>query len=296
MTQSIVLHVGLPKAASTTIQDWALSNRETLREAGIDYPLPAVAARHQNLVRGLIDGKQDWLRETLHNSPCPTLFLSAEGLSWHLQDSPESHLKEIRSILAPFDTVMVFNDRDPQKWARSFYRQLIVNPVNKKFNYGTSQHYEDFIATERVQFMLDRDALVARAQQAYGVDRTVRTALEQDWAQDLCTLLNIPEMASDLRSHPRQNEGFDVDVTEFCRQVNAMALATPHRIAVFGLFQGYARSTIDVIRNTLNNQRSKNAFSQADLKPVIEQLSPNSPKQSEIRKTLLEILQVHQSA
>jgi hypothetical protein len=294
MTKRIILHIGLPKSASTTIQDWALSRRSLLADSGIAYPRPEGGSnnpRHQMLVKGLMNGDMDWLRKTIHNNLCPTLFLSAEGLSWHLQDYSEIHLEQFRKILAPFETVLFFNDREPQPWARSFYRQLIINPIIQKFNYGTSLHYEDFIATERVQFMLDRSLLLSRAQRAYGTSSTVKTTLETDWAGDLCALLGVPQMASDLRDHPRRNQGFGSDLTEFARQINGMKRDDIERQAAFNLFQTHAQSTIDVIGHPAKPHRLNESSIKDDLKSIIEQLHPNSPQQVKTRHQLLALIE-----
>lgn len=286
--QRVILHIGLPKAASTTIQKWAHTRRDALHAQGVHYPLPRAHshdARHQNLVSGLLSGQQDWLRNTLAETTVPTLFLSAEGLSWHLQDYPEQHLAQFRQLLAPFETVLFINERASQRWVQSFYRQLVINPPNKLYNYATAQTLEEFKATKRVQFMLDRDSLVARAKASYGVAQVVKSDLEEDWAGKLCDVLGVKDMAEDLRRFPQKNIGFDSDFTEFARQVNAMELAPAYRAWAFKLFQDCSQSNIDVITYSQDLPSTEAELNQ--LANIVTDLAPQSLKQSTIQSSLL---------
>jgi len=82
MTERIILHIGLPKSASTTIQDWSLAHRTHLQTFGIAYPKSkhgAANPRHQELVQGLLNGNQTWLRQTIAENTCPTLFLCSDN-------------------------------------------------------------------------------------------------------------------------------------------------------------------------------------------------------------------------
>lgn len=285
MTQHILLHIGMPKAASTSIQAWALNQQETLLDAGIYFPAPTPEGRHQQLIQALMSGDFSWLEDILcEDGSHHTVFLSAEGLTWHLQDFPAANLERFRELLSPYKTGIFLNDREAAAWQQSFYRQLVVNPVNPKFLYGTSKEYEEFCNHPRVQFMIDRAGLLDRAMQAYGAESYTHSFLEEDWSQDLCGLLRVPEMAATLTSFPVKNVGFDSTLTEFCRQVNAMQLPAPLRSATLSLFQSHAQSTIDVL-----NPEAAADVSQHQLASILHALTTATAPEEKLRNALVEM-------
>jgi hypothetical protein len=286
MTNKVVLHIGLPKAASTTIQMWAKVQNGALLERGVNYPI-VDETRHQGLVRGLMNGDHVWLKKTLDANTSPTLFLSAEGLSWHLQDYPEAHLSGFRDVLARYQLEVLFIGRPFKQWIRSFHRQLMLNPTNQELDYGTALSINEFTKLPRVEFMQNHVRLLEKAQCAYGSKRMTSTTTEHDWTSDVCNCLSLDDMTETLKNFPRENEGFNADLTEFARQINGMKVSEKLRYAAFKLLQDHAQSTIDVIEQQFKKYGGHQIRYSDDLRHNFENLAPVSASQQLLRTALL---------
>lgn len=236
----LVLHIGLPKTATTTIQDWAADTRGTLAKAGVVYPrsfLQGSPTKHQELAVTLMSGVQqpvqdlfDDIAGTLAASPAAhTVLLSTEGLVGHLPEgeAQPAHLAALREYFARFSEVVLFvMRRDPRAWVRSYHQQKVCNPPGPRFDHGTAMTLEAFRDSPRTRALMDHDALLARTRTAYGAQTAHTAWLEQDWQQDLCDLLDAPALAASLAAYPRSNTGLTPAGTEIMRQINAYGL--PH--------------------------------------------------------------------
>lgn len=234
----LLLHIGLPKTASTTIQDWAAANRTALARAGVLYPpsfLTAGLTKHQELAVTLMSGHQqavsdlfDHISDTLDRTPdAHTVVLSTEGLAGHLPEgeSQPEHLEILREFFAPFsETVLFMMQRDPQAWVRSYHQQKICNPPGPRFDHGTSMTLEAFTRSPRTRALMDYPALLARAMQAYGASRFVTSNLEENWPKAFCDTIGVPAMSDSLARYPHSNTGLSRPATELMRQLNAWGL------------------------------------------------------------------------
>ncbi|WP_424933097.1 capsular polysaccharide synthesis protein [Amaricoccus macauensis] len=263
----IVLHVGLPKTATTTIQNWAETARAALAERGIVYP-PTKPGRdhpkHQELVNFLM-GKTPHRQErkpsessrsdpgnasagpgsaldlVLYDHGAPITLISAEGLTFHLLDFQPERLEALRARLKHHDVTLFVNSRDPDGWLRSIHQQFIVNPPVPEQHYGTDMTVEQMRELPRVQLMLDHGALERRLREAYGTDRIVWADLAGDWAERLCALLDAPDLAQDIRATPSANRGLSPQATELMRRVNSLHLDRESRVAVISALRQLER-------------------------------------------------------
>ena len=86
----IIVHIGLAKCGSTTLQDYFATHRDALARQGIDYPF-LKEMRALNLNTNL---HNDWvagrpgLEDAIRNSTAHTLVLSSEYLSQWLRRFP----------------------------------------------------------------------------------------------------------------------------------------------------------------------------------------------------------------
>jgi len=107
-----VLHVGLPKTGTTSLQQLLWANRESLQTADVHLVVPTMrelfdAAR--DLTR---DGSADWRRlvDAVRQSP-GTVVLSCEGLS----AVPAEQARRALADLRPADVRVVCTLRDPAR-------------------------------------------------------------------------------------------------------------------------------------------------------------------------------------
>lgn len=281
----LVLHIGLLKTATTTIQDWAASKRSTLAQAGVFYPKSFTnenVTKHQELVEVLKHGHIPAVRqlfEHISNEKEPhihTVWLSTEGLTNHLTEGEEKpqYLAHLRDLFTAFDdTVLFMMTRQSEPWIRSYYQQFVANPPNPAFGFATPLRLEEFAQTPRIQALMDHETLQQRALQAYGADRFVSSTLEGSWAEDLCGLLAVPEMAQDLRAAPSSNKGLSIAATEAIRQINEQNLPG-----------GQDRQfLVEWLRNGTYHTRLP-----ADLEKYVTALNPEDEDQKELKHLMLQ--------
>src|SRR5690606_27786215 len=117
----LLLHVGLPKTASSALQCWCADNAGLLETAGTIYPTGSWLShrRHQFLVRALLTGGFDPVHRLLGEVGARSLMRSAEGLSNHVDDFPASNLEAFRGLVAGRQVELLMIAREPNSWFES---------------------------------------------------------------------------------------------------------------------------------------------------------------------------------
>ena len=238
-TERIVLHVGMPKAASTAFQVWCDANRDALLARGVDYPsaLPhnAIEPKHQVLVQALLRGDLSLL-DGLAAPRAPVRLLSSEGLTGHLYDFALAVLERFRDRLHGTPVTLLVIDREREAWARSYWRQKVTNPPAPRFDHGTALTFEAFCETPRMRALMDRARLFADLAAAYGAQEVVTARVEDGWLDTALDALGI-EDRDGFETPARTNEGLSEAAIELIRQVNGLGLTGDERDAVLALFQ-----------------------------------------------------------
>lgn len=134
----ILLHVGTPKTATTTIQHLLHDNREFLLENGYCYPFSNEnPPKHQWMVSSLnivdIDTFINNLERALQqsNSATHTLILSSEGIFNHWQDFPNESKDFLKILQEVFSVEILLVFRDQVSFTKSYYKQILKNPQIK---------------------------------------------------------------------------------------------------------------------------------------------------------------------
>lgn len=237
--KQLVLHVGLPKTATTALQFWCHDQRDALASLGVRYPTCEIdqdVPKHQYIVGELFKGALPQTEEALRKSREPVLVLSSEGLSNHFYDFPAESLAHFRELATSLgyrvSVFLVF--RDPSVWLRSYYKQAVLNISSPQFEWGTSRTYEDFIALPRVKRLTDPDTL--RRDMAEGFGGGVHLArYEADWFAEFVSLLGVA--GQDLGLPPRVHASVDDGLVELARQINGMGLERKLRNSVLAACQ-----------------------------------------------------------
>ncbi len=176
----LILHAGMHKTGTTTLQVNFLNHQEELREADIAYPrVGRPTEGHHNLAWELVGDERfkpehgtlaDLVQE-LHGTTQSTILLSSEDFEC-LHAMPEA-LNRLRQVLdeAGFDVDVVFSIRDAESYANALYEPLVVR--------GMTEEREEFVkravADRRVvwgaqDFDLDGADLVAKFSAVFGED------------------------------------------------------------------------------------------------------------------------------
>lgn len=226
----LILHIGLPKTGTTSLQFWADAQRAALAEAGCCYPVPvspADAPKHQELVTFMRGGPASLLDAFFDPLPAiQTIFASAEGLSGHLPEALPDRLEAMRARLSAFDVTLVLGVRERAAWLRSYHQQKVCNPPHSdpELLFATPLTLTDFAQQPRIRDLLDTQTLAARAQAAYGACDVRIMSMEGDWPAALCALLGASELAPSLAAAPRRNIGLSAVDMELLRQANATGM------------------------------------------------------------------------
>ena len=134
-TLKIILHVGSPKTATTTLQHLLHNNRDLLLENGFMYPLSNnTPPKHQWMVKPLRDENLNFftnrfveLIEPL-DSNIHTLILSTEGLFNHWFDFTPLSRAYLKMLAEIFDIRILCVLRDQVSFTKSYYQQMLKNP------------------------------------------------------------------------------------------------------------------------------------------------------------------------
>lgn len=245
-----IIHIGMPKTGSTTIQTWMRSNRASIeaggmRSIGVDEPLrealtfaPLHVALHEMGIdrRTLLDDVEIWMRfkadriegcyefltEEFQKLSCKpgTFICSHEGLYGH----GEIHARALDKFLSRFfdDRTYVVYIRDTLDTLLSLYSQKLRNFREVLY---TKLDFQDVIdrwteldhpfgKTSSIEHLFFWDGIVG--------DKLNVRLLESDWMvngdliEDFASLVGF-----DVRSKPgRTNESFAAEYTEYVRFLN----------------------------------------------------------------------------
>ena len=282
----LVLHVGLAKTATTTIQIWADRGRDRLAARGIHYPQAAgnsAEPKHQQLVGCLRDPDTPlWSPWAAH--PAPTVFISAEGLTGHLDDFSPQRLALFRACHARRVSVFL-NTRDEGRWLESLWRQRLFNPTRPELGYGTDITLAEFRHHPRVKSLLD-PGLPARLAECFGAEQVVVARLEGDWAERLCGLLGVADLARELRAAHHANRGISMAAAELVRQINGLGLSPQARACCLAAVER-VEGTANVVGGLYHGRGPHPAHGLAEAVRAMLLLEPRDRRQGEIRDALL---------
>ena len=140
----LVVHIGAPKCASTTIQNHLKDNARALRQAGILIPDRSTSEVVHRFVRrecggaDLIDAIKRLGREA---SGCNKIILSAEGLFQGV--GPRERLIEpFNHLSKDFDITVILYVRRQDEWLESAWKQWYVKTDKRPFRQWLLEHAE----------------------------------------------------------------------------------------------------------------------------------------------------------
>jgi hypothetical protein len=208
----IVLHIGMPKAGSATIQTFLDDNAGALRDLSVDYPGTGRRGSkdHNAMVKELrlcvgnsTEGAKrlSALVSRVESSPYRTTILSAEMLSRQRR----SNVKRLKSILSgsdrPFRIIMVV--RDPIEQFPSIYGQ--------KIRYGATVHDFDTFFDTRINDASWEPFEAAKLWAAVFGWETLQIRLldskhllNGDLIEDFLTCSGLDPKSPEIQSLPRQ--------------------------------------------------------------------------------------------
>lgn len=289
--RKIVLHVGMPKTASSAIQVWADANRSAFLARGVDYPASkhAQTPKHQALVSGLKNSNLRYLQALIEGADKPTLFLSAEGLTNHFYDFSTSALASFRKHVSGSELVVFLITRDRTAWIKSYWKQCLIVPVIPEFDYGQPFTLSEFSDRPRIRRLADVQQLKLDLATGYGAHRIVDADFCEDWRTRLFQALEID--AADAFTQIGRTHGSISDAAaELVRQTNGLGIPNSLRdtfLALLSEVEGDQNLTLLLVRR---QYWAKLGQSADDLEALLDRLDPCNSGEASLIERLREEL------
>lgn len=192
----LVLHCGLPKTGTTSLQAYFFAHADKYRAAGIFYPTDGADKRDKNhawFSKHLRASSVEYLQETLRICPedCHTLLLSDESLFVELPGLSDDARAALSDALAGRDVEIVLVEREKIAWMRSFYLQSVQNrrpgPPTKTPSarnlWQTTRNYGSFFKLPYCEALLDFPAMRARLGEVFRARKV--TVLDFESGKDI---------------------------------------------------------------------------------------------------------------
>ncbi|MEO7026938.1 MAG: hypothetical protein ABI056_05225 [Caulobacteraceae bacterium] len=204
----IVIHIGMPKAGSTTLQQFLKANDEALREMSIDYPRagrehPTHNLNHRNFANGILErnrrilersGSLDDIVRYLGDNEYASTILSSEELF----RAGEPAIRRAQALLAPIgrEIRIILIIRDPRERLPSAYAQRV--------RFGVSaDDFDTFFKFRAVNDEVDQFKVAERWAKVFG------------WPAIRVRLLSPPALrGGDLITDFLASAGLDPDAPE----------------------------------------------------------------------------------
>ena len=199
--QRLLIHIGVHRTGSTSIQQWLHRNRNALLEQGFLYPFAGV--NHNDLAR-LVTTDSAAFQRRLHElvdratrSEAHTVILSAEDFSWLPRPGDLARLGKV------FDVRVLCYVRRQDEWLESWYNQHVKWPWNRATSALTPEaffagrqgyHWIDYARTlERWRAVFGGSAITVRP-----FDEVQSAGSVIDDFAELCGIdpsrLNVPQV------------------------------------------------------------------------------------------------------
>jgi hypothetical protein len=133
MKKKLVVHFGIHRTGTTSLQDLLCKNAENLKKQGILYPHLDARHQHSKISWGLISGRIDgaWLVQKLNDESDPsieTIILSHEDFCLVENDA------WLRVLANEFELHAALYLRRQDAWLESWYNQHVKWPWDRKFS------------------------------------------------------------------------------------------------------------------------------------------------------------------
>jgi len=240
--QVLILHVGMPKTGSSALQTALYHNKDLLARQGFEYgdiDGDTAIPKQQYLVSELLQNRFVRSSNVLGHATKRNLILSSEGLTNHLYDFPPDALKKFRQLIHDFDSKIFVVLRSPKDWARSYYKQAVINPVFRLVGfYACTLTFSEFVQLPRIRQLMAHQTLLEDLRRGFGVDNVVTADFHGDWMQVFSDLTGVPPKS--WEGLMQVNQSPPDWVIEILRQVNVFALPEPRRLAWKAVLQSFA--------------------------------------------------------
>ena len=244
----LVIHGGIHRTGTTSLQNAFAHNRNALSQAGISYP--GKQRNHQSWAWDRLSGKTDDLNivTAIDKNIHGTVILSAEDFC-RFRD-----LKWLKIVRQKHSVSAHFFVRRQDDWLTSWYNQNIRWPFDKRTATMTAA---EFLATLNDYYWLDFEWLGDLWADAIGAENVHMHLFGGD---TLAQFRQISAPGIEFEENPLPNDSAPPDAVEFLRQMDLLSM-TPYQR------QRIVRAVRQVFRG---RGTSKNIYSIAEREKIID--------------------------
>lgn len=225
----LILHCGVHRTATSSIQGFLRQNADALRGQGVLYPLGVV--RHVRLVNELYDGRrdpvetaQDLLRRLRRWPEAPDrILISDEDIAMRRHIDPFLAMRDI------FDLRVILSLRRQDLWLESWYLQNVKWQWDPVLAHAP---FEEFLARIDDFHWIDYDRHVAMLEAAVGPENLALTVFERGQMPEGPIAAFGAAAGLDLaglEDVPQRNASLSPLVSEFARRLPLDRAALPYR-------------------------------------------------------------------
>jgi hypothetical protein len=232
----VVIHAGIHRTGTTSLQGFLADHRELLKSHGVVYP--GERPNHQQLAWALKRGDAgapDVNAIIEAGGPDQTVVLSAEDFCIH------TDLKWLGEVAGSHEVRAVFYLRRQDHWIMSWYNQHVKWPFDRRKSKMSKIEFLDSIGDFH---WLDYSGLLDRWTAVLGAANVSAAVLEsgqvENVIQDFIARLGIPPDGFEFNV-ARKNDSLPVHVLEIARNLDLFELPPNNRTRVIrALRQGLA--------------------------------------------------------
>ena len=226
-----VIHAGIHRTGSTSLQNFLADNRAALAAQGVAYP--GETTNHQGLVWALKRGESGAgeVLALMKNAGAERVVLSGEDFCIH------TDLRWLREVAARVETRAVFYLRRQDHWVMSWYNQHVKWPFDRQ---KSRMDPASFLATLEDFHWLDYAALLGRWRAVLGRDRVdvgvVETGQVEDVTGDFLDRLGLGRETF-VFDGARTNDSLPVHMLEIARNLDLFDMRPGRRLRVLNALQ-----------------------------------------------------------
>jgi len=286
--KTLWLHVGIPKTSTTAFQAWMRDHSDALKKRGLIYP-PLFGAgndKHNFLVGDLRRGSDlGTLEALLSETHAPSILLSDEGLSNHLDDFDAEALARFQNLTRDIEVKIILVTREAESWIRSYHKQCVLNPNNGASPlWGTGLSVSEISSHPRIERLLDTKKLAQDLATAFGAADVHKFEYEnENWFQTSLKTMGVT--MSDAAFLPQTNQSLPDWAIEILRRVNLLTEDRSDRTAWKRALQAYLQTNHTILTNLLDGKTV--SVDQDSLSKISADISSIHPQ---LRKDALEFL------
>ncbi|MDQ3560246.1 MAG: hypothetical protein M3453_13885 [Pseudomonadota bacterium] len=218
----LILHAGVHRTGTTSIQQYLAHNRQALADQGFAYTAPK--DNHQELAWKLLKDSitPDEFADAIHDSEGRDVIVSAEDMCRIVDGSL------IARIAARFDTQVILFVRRQDDWVESWYNQNVKWPFNRPASVMSPL---EFLGTLPEYHWLYYDTLYFRWREASPKVELVLFDEVQDSVQEFCRRIGIDQSLL-VQPARKANSSLSAGSLEIVRHLGMAALSPQTRMAV----------------------------------------------------------------